>query len=79
MTAARLGIGAAQPCGGPATSAKVLLACHAVGTTLQWLVPDAAGRVERTLQRGRWTLLAMDDTGWASHELDGEMLVFRLR
>jgi hypothetical protein len=59
--------------GGPATSAKVLLACHAVDTTLQWLVPDAAGRFERTLQRGRWTLLAIDDTGWANHELDGEV------
>ena len=57
--------------GGPATGAKVLLACHAAGLDLQTLAPDAAGRFEIELQHGRWTILAMDDTGWASRELDG--------
>lgn len=59
--------------GGPATSAEVLLACHQVGMTVQPVVLDAAGRFDRLLQRGRWTLLAMDDTGWVACELDGEV------
>lgn len=37
------------------------------------LTVDAAGRFERWLQRGRWVLLAMDHTGWATHEFDGEV------
>ena len=56
--------------GGPATKARILLAGHDVAMRLQWLTPDRSGRFERTLQRGRWTLLAMDDTGWTSHEID---------
>lgn len=57
--------------GGPATHARVLLACHGIGMTVQPVVLDAAGRFERLLQHGRWTWLAMDDTGWATCELDG--------
>ncbi|HZN40271.1 MAG TPA: carboxypeptidase-like regulatory domain-containing protein [Planctomycetota bacterium] len=57
--------------GGPAIGAQVLLAAHAAGMLVQPLVPDAAGKIERRLQRGRWTLFAMDATGWAACELDG--------
>jgi hypothetical protein len=67
--------------GGPASGAEVVLAGHTWGTTVRVLVPDAAGRFDRILQRGRWTLLAMDATGWASRELDGaieEPLAMRL-
>jgi hypothetical protein len=59
--------------GGPATSAQVLLACHPVGMTMQPVVLDAAGRFDRLVQRGRWTLLAKNETGWAARELDGEV------
>jgi hypothetical protein len=57
--------------GGPASGAMVLLACHGAGLTVQPLMLDADGRFNRRLQRGHWTLLAMDATGWASSELDG--------
>ncbi len=58
--------------GGPATAARVLLANHGTDMVVQPLVLDAAGRVERRLQRGRWTLLAMDATGWVATELSAE-------
>jgi hypothetical protein len=59
--------------GGPAVTAMVLLVpaashSHDFMHTIP-LVPDQAGRVEVLLQRGRWALLAMDATSWASLDL----------
>jgi len=59
--------------GGPANTASVLFVpgdaaaieyAHAVA-----LAPDQAGRLEVVLQRGEWTLLAMDATTWTHVEL----------
>ncbi|MGK0352330.1 MAG: hypothetical protein ACJAYX_003014 [Planctomycetota bacterium] len=59
--------------GGPASNASVLLLPRDPSTLSFWhvapLVPDQAGRLDVLLQRGEWTLLAMDETTWVSSDL----------
>lgn len=60
--------------GGPANDASVLLVPRDSTTLDSWhatpIVPDQAGRVELLLQRGDWSLIAMNANSWISHELD---------
>lgn len=68
---------------GPASAASVMLVPRHADTHyfrhLAPLVPDQAGRVDVLLQRGEWTLLAMDETTWVSVELSEWSGAKRLR
>jgi len=72
-TCERLALQLLDATGGPASRASVLLVPRDA-TTIDFahaapLIPDQAGRLDVLLQRGEWTLLAMDETTWAHAEL----------
>tara|TARA_R110002094_G_scaffold102405_3_gene102135 strand:+ start:1980 stop:3794 length:1815 start_codon:yes stop_codon:yes gene_type:complete len=73
-TCERLSLQLLDSGGGPASSASVMLVPRQGGSLhvrhIAPLVPDQAGRVDVLLQRGEWTLLAMDETTWVSTELN---------